>query len=155
MTGAAAGKQFEAHELIITLVFNAPRALVFKAWKDPKHVARWWGAKGFTNPVCEMDVRQGGALRIVMRAPDGTDYPMRGIYREIVEPERLVFTNVALDSDGKPILDGLTTVTSSRRMARPNSPCRHAPPVWPHMRPACLKAWKRAGRKAWNGLRNI
>jgi uncharacterized protein YndB with AHSA1/START domain len=58
-----------------------------------------------------MDVRPGGALRIIMRAPDGADYPMRGVFREIVEPERLVFTNVALDGDGKPILEGLTTVT--------------------------------------------
>jgi uncharacterized protein YndB with AHSA1/START domain len=58
-----------------------------------------------------MDVKPGGALRIVMRAPDGDDHPMRGIFREIVEPERLVFTNIAVDADGKPLIDGLTTVT--------------------------------------------
>jgi hypothetical protein len=46
-------------------------------WTDPSHLAQWWGPHGFTNPVCEMDVRPGGALRIVMRAPDGTDYPMK------------------------------------------------------------------------------
>src|SRR5262245_19835210 len=98
-------------ELTITRMFDAPRALVFKAWTDPGHVAQWWGPKGFTNPVCEIDLRPGGALRIVMRGPDGIDYPTTGVFREIVEPERLVFTNVALDGQGNPVLDGLTTVT--------------------------------------------
>jgi uncharacterized protein YndB with AHSA1/START domain len=80
------------HEFVITRTINAPRALVFKAWTDPKQMAQWWGPKGFTNPVCEMGVRPGGAHRIVMRGPDGTDYPIKGIYREIVKPERLVMT---------------------------------------------------------------
>jgi uncharacterized protein YndB with AHSA1/START domain len=74
-------------------------------------LAKWWGPRDFTNPVCEIDFRPGGALRIVMRAPDGTDYPMGGIFREIVAPERLVFTNCALDRDGNVLLDGLTAVT--------------------------------------------
>src|SRR5208282_1015543 len=103
--------QSAERELVITRIFDAPRELVFKAWTDPRHVAQWWGPKGFTNPVCEMDVRPGGALRIVMRAPDGSEYPMTGIFREIVAPERLVFTNVAVDKAGKPLLEGLTTVT--------------------------------------------
>ena len=59
--------------LVIERIFDAPPNLVFKAWTDPKQVAQWWGPKGFTNPVCEMDVRPGGALRIVMRAPDGAE----------------------------------------------------------------------------------
>jgi uncharacterized protein YndB with AHSA1/START domain len=98
-------------ELTITRIFDAPRALVFKAWTDPKHVAQWWGPKSFTNPVCEMDLRPGGAFRIVMRAPDGIEYPTTGIFREIVEPERLVFSNAALGKEGNPVLEGLTTVT--------------------------------------------
>ncbi len=98
-------------ELVMTRIFDAPRELVFKAWTDPKHVAQWWGPKGFTNPVCEMDLRPGGSLRIVMRAPDGVDYPTTGVFREIVEPERLVFTDVALDEKGNPVLEGLTIVT--------------------------------------------
>jgi uncharacterized protein YndB with AHSA1/START domain len=57
-----------------------------------------------------VDLRVGGAWRIVMRAPDGGEYPCGGVYREIVPPERLVFTNVAMDKDGNPLLDGLTTV---------------------------------------------
>lgn len=95
----------------ITRIFDAPRSLVWKAWTDPKLMAQWWGPQGFTNPVCELDVRVGGAWRIVMRSSDGIEYPCGGVYREIVEPERLAFTNIATDKDGNPILDGFTTVT--------------------------------------------
>ena len=97
--------------IVITRIFDAPRELVFKAWTDPKQMAQWWGPKGFTNPICQTDVRPGGAWHIVMRSPDGREYPCGGIYREVVEPERLVFTNIATDKDGNPILDGFTTVT--------------------------------------------
>src|SRR5260370_13865221 len=97
-------------ELVITRVLDAPRELVFRLWTDPKHMAQWWGPRGFTNPVCEMDVRPGGAWRIVMRGPDGFEYPGRGVYREVVEPERLVFTNLAVDREGNTLLEGLTTV---------------------------------------------
>ena len=100
-----------SREVVITRIFDAPRELVFKAWTDPKQMARWWGPKGFTNPVCELDVRVGGVWRIVMRSPDGMEYPCGGVYCEVVEPERLVFTNSATDKDGNPVLDGLTTVT--------------------------------------------
>ncbi len=98
-------------ELVLTRTFDAPRELVFKAWTDPKHVAQWWGPSGFTNPVCELDARSGGAIRIHMRAPDGTVYPMTGVYQELVAPERLVFTSSALDVAGQPLFEVLTTVT--------------------------------------------
>ena len=111
MAAKAETKPFAERVLTLTRVFDAPRALVFKAWTEPQRLARWWGPKGFTNPVCEMDVRPGGALRIVMRAPGGSEYPMTGVFREIVPPERLVFTNVAVDKAGKPLLEGFTTVT--------------------------------------------
>ena len=98
-------------EVTITRIFNAPRAVVFRAWTDPVQLAQWWGPKGFTNPVCEIDVRIGGALRIHMRGPDGSIYPMKGEFREILPPERLAFTNIALDEAGTAILEGFTTVT--------------------------------------------
>jgi uncharacterized protein YndB with AHSA1/START domain len=98
-------------KVLVTRVLDAPRSLVFKLWTDPKHMAQWWGPRGFTNPVCEMDVRVGGALRIVMRAPDGVEYPMSGRFCEIVPPERLVFNAVAEDAAGNPLLESLTTVT--------------------------------------------
>ncbi len=69
MTATAQAAPPAKRELNITRIFDAPRSLVFKMWTDPKHVAQWWGPKGFTNPVCERDVRPGGALRIVMRGP--------------------------------------------------------------------------------------
>jgi uncharacterized protein YndB with AHSA1/START domain len=98
-------------EITITRLFDAPRSLVFKMWTDPRHLAHWWGPKSFTNPVCEADVRVGGKWRITMRAPNGEEYPGGGVYREILEPERLVFTNNATDKDGNLVLEGLTTVT--------------------------------------------
>lgn len=82
------------NEVIFTRIIDAPRELVFEAWTDPKHLAQWWGPKGFTNPVCQVDLRPGGAYRIVMRSPEGVDYPMRGVYLEVKAPERLVFTDI-------------------------------------------------------------
>ena len=79
-------------EFVIVRWFDAPRELVFKAWTEPALMAQWWGPNRFTNPVCDMDVRPGGAYRIVMRSPDGIDYPMNGVYREVVAPERLAYT---------------------------------------------------------------
>jgi uncharacterized protein YndB with AHSA1/START domain len=99
-------------ELLLTRIYGAPRSMVFKAWTDSKHVARWWSPRGFTNPVCELDVRPGGLIRIDMRAPNGTIYPMKGVFHEIVEPERLVFTGTAMeDEHGKPQLEILNTIT--------------------------------------------
>jgi uncharacterized protein YndB with AHSA1/START domain len=97
-------------EVVITRMFDAPRELVFQAWTEAKHMQNWWGPKYFTNPVCEMDVRVGGKWRIVMRGPGGAEYPCEGEYREIVAPERLVFTNNAVDAEGKRLLDGFTSV---------------------------------------------
>jgi uncharacterized protein YndB with AHSA1/START domain len=111
MAVAAQTKPFAERELKITRVFDAPRELVFKVWTDAKHLAQWWGPKGFTNPVCEFDARVGGMLRMHMRAPDGTIYPMKGEIVELVPPERLVFTNIAIDTAGRHLLEGLTTVT--------------------------------------------
>jgi uncharacterized protein YndB with AHSA1/START domain len=108
--GSSARANLGERELVITRVFDRPREIVFKAWTDPKRVAQWWGPQRFTTPVCEVDARPGGAIRIHMRGPDGTVYPMRGAYQEVVAPERLVFTSLAVDDDDNPLLDGLTSV---------------------------------------------
>jgi uncharacterized protein YndB with AHSA1/START domain len=102
-------------DLVMTRVFDAPRELVFKVWTDSGHMAQWWGPKGFTNPVCELDVRPGGAIRIHMRAPNGVVYPMTGVFQEIVEPERLVFVSSAIDEKGNSMFDVLNTVTFVER----------------------------------------
>ncbi len=99
-------------ELTITRIFDAPRELVWKAWTDPKLLARWWGPMWFTNPVCEVDLRPGGAILIHMRGPDGVVYPMKGVFHEIVEPERLVFTSSAVEGKGDTtLLETINTVT--------------------------------------------
>jgi uncharacterized protein YndB with AHSA1/START domain len=105
-------------ELVLTRVFDAPRELVFRTWTEPKQVAEWWGPKGCTNPRCELDVRPGGAIRIDMRGPDGTVYPMTGVYKEIVEPERIVFTAWAVGPDGRNLFEVLTTVTLTEQSGR-------------------------------------
>jgi uncharacterized protein YndB with AHSA1/START domain len=74
-------------------------------------MAQWFGPRGFTSSVPELDARVGGTLRIVMHGPDGNDYPMKGAFLEVAAPERLVFTNIAIDNDGNHLLEGRTTVT--------------------------------------------
>jgi uncharacterized protein YndB with AHSA1/START domain len=95
----------------VTRVLDAPRRQVWQAWTDPKMMAQWFGPRGFTSSVPELDARAGGKLRIVMHGPDGNDYPMKGVFREVIAPERLVFSTVALDGDGNHLLEGETTVT--------------------------------------------
>ncbi len=83
-------------ELIMTRTIDAPRELVYKVWTDPQHVAQWWGPNGFTNTIIEMDVRPGGTWLYTMHAPDGTDFPNKIVYSEVVKAERLVYVH----SDG-------------------------------------------------------
>src|SRR5271156_520659 len=77
-------------EILMTRVFNAPRRLVFEAWTKPEHLVHWFGQRGWTLPVCEVDLRVGGAWRFVMRGPKGQNVGMRGVYQEIAPYERLV-----------------------------------------------------------------
>jgi uncharacterized protein YndB with AHSA1/START domain len=84
--------------------------LVFKLWTNPEYVEKWWGPKDFTNPVCKMNAIVGGAIRIVMLGPDGTQYPTHGFFKEIITPERLVFTSIKEDDYGKAQLEVLNTV---------------------------------------------
>jgi uncharacterized protein YndB with AHSA1/START domain len=80
-------------EVVVTRVVDAPRRLVFDAWTDPKHLPHWMlGPEGWTMPVCEIDLRPGGAWHFVWRRSDGTEMGMRGVYREVAPPERLVST---------------------------------------------------------------
>src|ERR1044071_8264985 len=92
--------QFGDGTVEIVRVFDAPRALVWQAWTGSKMLAQWFGPRGFSSRVPELDVRVGGSLRIVMHGPDGNDYPMKGMFREVVAPERLVFSNIVIDDAG-------------------------------------------------------
>jgi uncharacterized protein YndB with AHSA1/START domain len=117
--GATSPPMPSDREMVITRVFDAPRSLVFEAWTNPEHVPHWMvGPEGWSMPVCEIDLRPGGVWHFGWRHSDGTEMAMRGVYREIVPPERLVTTEswggdwpetlntVALSEE-----DGKTTVT--------------------------------------------
>jgi uncharacterized protein YndB with AHSA1/START domain len=97
--------------LVITRVLDAPRAMVFAAWIDQDQAAQWWGPRGFTSVSCTMDVRVGGGWRRVMRSPDGVEHRARGVYREIVAPERLVFTYAWERNSGQTGHETLVTLT--------------------------------------------
>jgi uncharacterized protein YndB with AHSA1/START domain len=105
-------------ELVITRVFDAPRHVVFQAWTEPGRVARWWGPQGFVTTYCDMDIRPGGAFRVCMRSPEGVERWKQGVYREVVEPERLVFTFAWEDAEGKPGHETLVTVSFAEQGAK-------------------------------------
>lgn len=101
--------------IVITRDFDAPRELVWKAITDPKQVALWYGGPGFINPVCEMDLRPGGAWHHVMQAPNGTRYTIESIFEEIVEPERLVWRTIKDPNRNPPPPTSLNTITLEER----------------------------------------
>jgi len=82
-------------EIVLARDFNAPRRLVFEAWTKCEHVMQWWaGCDDNALTVCEIDLQVGGAWHFVVRGPDGQEYPFKGVYREILAPERLVHTQI-------------------------------------------------------------
>lgn len=107
-------------EFVITRVFDTPRHLVFKVWTEAKHLARWWGPKGFTIKVIKLDLRSGGLFHYSMCPPEGEEMWGKFVFREIVPPERIVWVNSFADREGKTIrppfapdfpLEVLNTVT--------------------------------------------
>lgn len=90
-------------ELVLTRTFDAPRALVFRAWTEPEHLRRWFGPRGWTLTACTRDLRVGGVWRYCLRGPGGEDVWGRAVYREITPPERLVYTDSFADAAGNPV----------------------------------------------------
>lgn len=86
--------------LVIRRIFDAPCELVWKAWTETEQLLRWWGPKEFTTPFCKIDLRIGGIFHFCMRSPEGKDCWGRGVYREIVKPERIVYTDSFSDEKG-------------------------------------------------------
>lgn len=97
-----------SHEITITRLIDAPRERVFDAWTNPDSLNSWWGPQGFTNTTQSIDVRSGGVWQFVMHSPDGTDYPNRITFEEIIRPERITYLHG--EDEGKP-RDFHTTVT--------------------------------------------
>lgn len=100
MTDNTAGTNTSITDLTIERIFDAPRALIWKAWTDPEHFMRWWGPKDFTSPACTIDLRVGGRYLFCMQAPDGQKYWSTGTYNEIIPEERLVWTDSFADEQG-------------------------------------------------------
>ena len=94
MSIEALGKTTAGHDLTIIRVIDAPRSLVWKAWTDEALLAQWWGPHGWAAPVCRIEARPGGVWHIDMQGPDGTIYPCRGRYLDVVDNQRLVYSDV-------------------------------------------------------------
>ena len=124
----------------MTRVFDAPRRLVFAAWTDPAHLPTWLGPRGWTLPVCEVDLRPGGSWRFVGRGPDGSDMGMRGVYLEIASPDRLVYTESFDGGSG----ESLNTVTFVEQDGRTTLTCRVCYPS-AEVRDAMLRTRMREG----------
>ena len=114
-------------EFVITRRFDAPRALVFEAWTDPKHLAQWWGPRDYPAAQVKLDVRPGGAWRHCLRSTEtGNDLWHRGMFREVVAPERLVFT-FAWEEEGERGLETLVTVTFADEGGKTRMTLRQTP----------------------------
>lgn len=99
-------------------IFEAPRATVWRAWTDPKALAKWWGPIGWTAPVCKFDARPGGAIRIDMKGPDGPVHTMLGTVEELAAPRKLVFLSGVPDAAGNMMFEVRNTVTFASRGRR-------------------------------------
>ena len=149
----SAARQPAEQELVITRVIDAPRELVFKAWTEPERVMRWWGPKGFKMPFCKIDLRPGGALHYCMRSPEGRDCWGKGIYREIVEPERIVVTDFFSDEEGNLVqpsqygmspdwpAESLITVTLAERGGKTELTLQHSVPESVPEFADCRQGW--------------
>ncbi len=91
-------------DLTLKRTIVAPRALIWKVWTDPEHVKKWWAPAPWTTTDCDMDLRPGGIFRTVMRSPEGQDFPHVGCFLDLVENERIAWTN-ALEPGYRPARD--------------------------------------------------
>ncbi|MGA9121226.1 MAG: SRPBCC domain-containing protein [Bacteroidota bacterium] len=140
-------------DLVISHTYDAPRSLVFRAWTDPALLMQWWAPHGCTTPFCTVDFRPGGLLHYCMRLSDGREIWGRGIYREIVEPERLVYTDSFADAEGNAVspaaygmssshpAESLVTVTFTEEAGRTTVTLRHSVPESVEEREGMKQGW--------------
>ncbi len=115
-------------DLVLKRVIDAPREKMFKAWTDPELLKQWFAPKPWTTPAVETDVRAGGANRIVMRSPEGQDFPNQGVYLEVVPNERLVFTDAftkAWEPSERPFMTVILTFEDHGGKTRYTALVRH------------------------------
>jgi uncharacterized protein YndB with AHSA1/START domain len=146
-------KEFVENEIVITRVIDAPRSRIFKTWTEPEHLTRWWAPDGCTTPFCKVDLRPGGRFHYCMRLPDGREIWAIGIYRHIVEPERIVYVDSFADENGNPIppthygmsadhpAESLVTVTFAEQAGKTKLTLRHAIPEAIKEREDTQKGW--------------
>ncbi|GJD94953.1 SRPBCC family protein [Methylobacterium iners] len=118
----------ENRELVLTRHIAAPPAAIYRAWTDPELLKQWFAPLPYTTPFAELDVRPGGANRIVMRSPDGQDMPNRGVYLEVVENERLVVTDAFTEAwvpSEKPFMTLILTFEAEEGGTRYTARIRH------------------------------
>ena len=167
MKAQTGDKHLVGKEFVITREYDAPRELVWLACTDAKHLAQWWGPRGFTAPVCEWAARPGSRIYVVMRAPNGTDYPMGGEFLEVVPPEKLVTLTGALDEKADlrfefrhtltlVELDGKTKLTMRSRLMRVIAPdaAQYIGGFEAGMTQSLerLRRWWKKSRSPWSGF---
>jgi uncharacterized protein YndB with AHSA1/START domain len=115
-------------DLVLTRIIDAPPAALYRAWTEPLLLKQWFAPAPYTTPVAELDARVGGAALIVMRSPDGADMPNRGVYLEVVENEKLVFTDAytsAWEPASKPFMTVILTFEKLGTKTRYTARVRH------------------------------
>ncbi len=158
------GQQIAEEVLAVTHVYDAPRGLVFKAWTEPERAMKWWGPKDFITPTCKIDLRVGGIFFNCMRAPDGREFCSQGVYRAIMEPERLVFTDTFADTEGHPVPpeqygmsadwpdEAIIDVTFTEHAGKTRVTVRHSPLPQGKERDMCRQGWNESLEKLGNYL---
>lgn len=121
----------DERELVITRLIEAPREKVYRCWTEPELMKQWFAPRPWTTPEVEVDLRTGGANRIVMRSPEGQDFPNLGIYLEVVPNEKLVFTDAFTEAwvpSQKPFFTGVLTFEDEGGRTRYTARARHWTP---------------------------
>lgn len=118
MTIANEGARAPDSELTINRVFDAPPAVIFAIMTTPKHMKGWWGPRGYTTLSADVDLRPGGAWRVHSRHDDGTEMAERGMFREVAEAQRLVFTHAWEGEGGKPGRETTVTITFAEQAGK-------------------------------------
>jgi len=115
-------------ELVLARIIDAPRAKVFRAWTEPELIRRWWAPQPWTTSEADIDLRPGGVGRIVMRSPEGSDYPHVGVYLEVVPNEKIVLTDAFRDAwtpSDKPFMTVIVTFEDVGGKTRYTARVRH------------------------------
>jgi uncharacterized protein YndB with AHSA1/START domain len=143
----------EDNDLVITRVIDAPRVLVFEAWTEPRHLVHWFAPVGCTTSFCTVDLRVGGRFHFCMRLPDGLAIWGLGVYREIIEPERIVYIDTFADAAGNVVppsrygmsasypLETIVTLTFSEQNGKTQLTLRHTVPGSFAEREAMERGW--------------